>query len=54
MSEFDAAPAERDQEPLPADLARPRTSRRGTFAVASVGLLAVAVAALAAVGITLI
>ncbi|QDH93099.1 hypothetical protein QDA02_gp66 [Microbacterium phage Margaery] len=43
-----------DTEPLPADLASPRPSRRGTFAVVSVGLLALAVATLAAVGITFI
>lgn len=43
-----------DTEPLPADLASPRTSRRGAVAVVSVGLLALAVATLAAVGITLI
>ena len=54
MSDFDAAPAERDHEPLPADLASPRPSRRGAVAVVSVGLLAVAVAAFAAFGITFI
>jgi hypothetical protein len=43
-----------DTEPLPADLANPRPHRRGAIAAVSVGLLAVAVAAFAVVGITLI
>ncbi|QDH93288.1 hypothetical protein QC999_gp62 [Microbacterium phage Cressida] len=43
-----------DTEPLPADLATPRPHRRSAIAPVSVGLLAVAVAALAAYGITLI
>ncbi|AWY05298.1 hypothetical protein SEA_MEMENTOMORI_44 [Microbacterium phage MementoMori] len=43
-----------DTEPLPADLASPRPSYRGAIVTVSVGLLAVAVAAFAVVGITLI
>lgn len=53
MNEPAPIPGEADTEPLPVDLANPRPIRRGLFPVVSVGLLAVAVTALAVFGASL-